>query len=68
MEHPRKEDYESALKQVVDSLNVSPGTLIHPIRLAVSGMGTGPGLYEILGILGKEEVVRRLNKAIESLS
>ena len=68
VEHPRKEDYESALKQVVDSLNVSPGTLIHPIRLAVSGMGTGPGLYEILGILGKEEVVRRLNKAIESLS
>jgi len=68
VEHPRKEDYESTLKQVVGSLNVSAGTLIHPIRLAVSGMGMGPGLYEILGILGKEEVVRRLNKAIESLS
>lgn len=62
-----KEDFEAALHQMSEKLNIKTSELIHPLRLAVSGMGAGPGLYDILIILGKEEVVRRINLAIQKL-
>ncbi len=68
LERPQKEDYESALNQTAAELNVKNSDLIHPLRLAVSGMGAGPGLYDILHILGKDETIRRINSAIERLT
>ncbi|MEK6570947.1 MAG: glutamate--tRNA ligase [Bacteroidota bacterium] len=68
LENPRKEDYEAALIRTAEALKIAPGRLIHPVRLAVSGMGAGPGLYDILSILSKEETIRRINSAIERLS
>lgn len=67
LENPQKEDYEAALIRTAEILKIAPGRLIHPVRLAVSGMGAGPGLYDILFILGKEETIRRINSAIERL-
>lgn len=64
---PTKTDYEAALNRVAAALQIKHGDLIHPLRLAVSGMGVGPGLYDILSILGKEETVRRIRLAIERL-
>ena len=66
--NPRKEDYEAALNHTAVALNIPAGELIHPLRLALSGMGAGPGLYEIMAVLGKEETDRRIRRAIESLS
>ncbi|MCK4943691.1 MAG: hypothetical protein KAS65_08945, partial [Candidatus Aminicenantes bacterium] len=56
---------ESVFRGLAESENMSPGKLIHPARLAVSGVGHGPGLFELLETLGKETTIRRLNKAIE---
>jgi glutamyl-tRNA synthetase len=67
LSNPRKEDYEAALHRAALSLKVHHGDLIHPLRLAVSGMGVGPGLYDILFILGKDEVIRRITKARETI-
>lgn len=64
---PNKEDYEAALHRVAATLGVSNGELIHGLRLAVSGMGIGPGLYDIVFILGKDETIRRISTAIERL-
>ncbi len=41
------------------------GPWVHPIRVAVSGRMEGPGLFEMLVILGKEKTVERLRKAAE---
>ena len=68
LENPQREDYESALLRVARSLELKNSELIHPLRLAVSGVGAGPGLYDILFILGKEETHRRVVSAIERLS
>jgi glutamyl-tRNA synthetase len=68
LESPQKEDYESALHRAAEALGAGHGDLIHAVRLAVSGMGAGPGLYDILFILGKEESIRRIKSAIEGLS
>jgi glutamyl-tRNA synthetase len=66
--NPGKEEFEAALKHSAEALNKSPGDLIHPLRLAVSGVGAGPGLYDILTLLGKDETIRRITKAIEKLA
>jgi glutamyl-tRNA synthetase len=62
-----KEDFEAALHRVAEALHIQHADVIHPLRLAVSGTGAGPGLYDILFILGKEEIIRRINSAIEKL-
>jgi glutamyl-tRNA synthetase len=67
LESPRKEEYESALHRTAESFGVKNSDLIHPLRLAVSGMGIGPGLYDILFILGKEETIQRITSAIEKV-
>ncbi len=51
---------EEALRVYTEELDVNAGALIHPTRLAVSGVGGGPSLFEMLGVLGKETVVRRM--------
>ena len=43
------------------------GDLVHPSRLAVSGVSFGPGLFEMMEILGKETVVRRIKKAVDKI-
>jgi glutamyl-tRNA synthetase len=64
---PQKEDYESALQRAAEELNVKRSDLIHPLRLAVSGMGAGPGVFDILFILGNDETIRRISTAIEKI-
>jgi glutamyl-tRNA synthetase len=68
LNNPGKEDFENALKKTTENLNLGIGKLIHPLRLAVSGMGAGPGVYDILFIIGKEKTIDRIKKAIEKLS
>jgi glutamyl-tRNA synthetase len=58
---------ETALRQLCEELNIKPGKLIHPVRLAVSGKTIGPGLFEMMELLGRESVVRRLNYAADKL-
>lgn len=64
---PTKEQYEAALSECAHNLGVSKGQLIHPLRLAVSGMGAGPGVFDILVIIGKEETIRRITTAVSKL-
>ncbi|MDP2365009.1 MAG: glutamate--tRNA ligase [Ignavibacteria bacterium] len=68
LDNPTKEDFENSLAKVSEELNVGKGKLIHPLRLAVSGQSTGPGMFDLLYILGKDEVVRRIETAVLKLS
>lgn len=67
LSNPQKEDYEHALRQTAEKLGIGTGKLIHPVRLAVSGVGGGPGVFDILYIIGKDSTIDRLNKAINKL-
>ena len=44
------------------------GVLVHPCRLAVTGKTSGPSLYHLLQVLGKERVMARIEKALEKFS
>ena len=56
---------EQALRECADEQEVGAGKLIHPTRLAVSGLSFGPGLFELLALLGQKRVVRRMRRAAE---
>lgn len=56
-------DVEQAVRTLAEELGVNSAALIHPARLAVTGMTFGPGLFELLAAVGKERVVSRLRAA-----
>ena len=43
------------------------GDVMNAFRLALVGIGKGPGMFDISAFLGKEETLRRLRRAIEIL-
>jgi glutamyl-tRNA synthetase len=63
-----KEEFELSLAKTAEELGIGKGKLIHPLRLAVSGVSGGPGIYEILEIIGKNETISRIKFAIEKLA
>ena len=67
LKEPSKEDFENTLRKTGEELNIGSGKLIHPLRLAVSGVGSGPGVFDIVDILGKDETINRINKALERI-
>lgn len=62
------EGIESAVRGLADTLNIAAAKLIHPTRLALTGFGESPGLFEIMHLLGRETVIHRLEKAVSYLS
>ena len=54
---------EKAYRDLIEKEGLKGGDLIHPTRLALTGRTVGPSLFEIIDILGKEEVVARLERA-----
>ncbi len=58
---------EGVIRAYAEKSGISAGKLIHPIRLAVTGRGMGPGLFELLEVIGKEESTTRIGHALEAL-
>jgi glutamyl-tRNA synthetase len=63
-----RKSLESLYQRLAEEMGLSAGKLIHPTRLAVSGVSFGPGLFEMLETLGKETVLRRLSRAQEYIA
>jgi glutamyl-tRNA synthetase len=61
----KKEKIEEVLRYLSDELQIKSSVLIHLVRLAATGVTGGPPLFDLLELLGKEEVVKRIKKAIE---
>lgn len=51
-------------KEMKDKLPVGGRTIYHPVRLALTGMNSGPEIVDVIYILGKNEVEARLDKAL----
>ncbi|MBV9849017.1 MAG: glutamate--tRNA ligase [Armatimonadetes bacterium] len=53
-----------AVVRAAAEAEVKASEVIHPVRVAVSGRTTGPGLFETLATLGRERCLRRLDRAL----
>ncbi|HLG02817.1 MAG TPA: glutamate--tRNA ligase family protein, partial [Bacteroidia bacterium] len=60
-------DCESTFKTAVESAGANPGQLMQLFRVCVSGAAGGPVLFEMVALLGKDVVVRRIETAIQKL-
>jgi len=58
---------EQALRALAESRGLSAGKLIHPLRLALTGRGASPPIFDVAVVLGKERTLRRLKRLIETL-
>lgn len=56
---------EDIFRKTLEELNLKSRVLIHPLRAAVTSSLIGPGLFEVIALLGKDKVCDRLNRAIE---
>ncbi len=61
------ENQESVVMAWVEKKGYKLGDVMNAFRLALVGIGKGPGMFDISAFLGKEETLRRLRKAIEVL-
>jgi glutamyl/glutaminyl-tRNA synthetase len=55
------------MRALAEAVGLSAAKLIHPTRLAVTGWSSGPGLFELVSVLGKQTAVRRLRKAAAAI-
>ena len=59
-------EVERVFRELVKELNIEAKALVHPIRVALTGKTVGVGLFEAVYYLGKERVIKRLNRWIKS--
>lgn len=55
------------LESVTGSMNVPTGRILPALRLAITGGGGGPDLMVTMEIIGKDEIVRRIEQALATL-
>ena len=60
-------DYHTAMEAVVNELEIGFGKIGQPLRVALLGRMSGPGLDVVMAIIGKDETIVRINKAIDTL-
>ena len=61
------ENQEAVVMKWVESKGYKLGDIMNAFRLALVGIGKGPGMFDISAFIGKDETLRRLHKAIEVL-
>ena len=54
---------ETTLKATATVFGIKTGEMVHPARVALSGRSVGPGLYEMIEVLGKDRTLARLERA-----
>ena len=64
IENFTEEEVEEKARKIIKDRKIKGGELIHPVRAALTGRAVGPGLFEIIALLGKERTLRRLESAI----
>lgn len=58
---------KSALENAAASVNIGVGKIMQALRVAVTGNASGPDLMMTMEIIGKEEVVKRIEYALNTL-
>ncbi|HDL19841.1 MAG TPA: glutamate--tRNA ligase [Nitrospirae bacterium] len=55
---------EEIFKAIMEKHDIKLRKIAQPVRVAMTGGTESPGIFEILDIIGKEKVIKRLEKAI----
>jgi glutamyl-tRNA synthetase len=58
---------KTSLDEVTAALGIGAGKIMQALRLSITGAGGGPDLMIIMEIIGRDEVVKRIDHAIKTL-
>ena len=56
---------EAAIREVAEGQGVKLGKLAQPLRAALTGRTTSPGIFEVLALLGRDESLARIADQME---
>ncbi|NQU95654.1 MAG: glutamate--tRNA ligase [Candidatus Omnitrophica bacterium] len=65
LQNYNKEEIEKLCRSTAEKYGLKPAAVIHPTRVAISGMTRGAGLFEMMELLGKSKVTERLTKVLK---
>ena len=57
---------EAAVKAHAEATGAKLGKLAQPLRAALTGTSTSPGIFDVLDVLGREESLNRIGDAVKS--
>jgi len=58
---------EEALRGLAEARGEGAGKLIHPLRVALMGVGVSPGIFAVLSLMGRERTLSRIDAAVAHL-
>ena len=61
-------DYHTLMEEIVNEMEIGFGKIGQPLRVALLGKMTGPGLDSVMAILGKDETILRISNAVAANS
>jgi glutamyl-tRNA synthetase len=61
------EGQETVVEKWIEEKNYKLGDVMNAFRLTLVGEGKGPGMFDISAFLGKEETLRRIRRAVDTL-
>lgn len=62
------EELQRVFQEIVDETGLKLVNVAQPTRVALTGGTVSPGIFEVMEILGKQEVIARLNNAVSLIS
>ena len=56
---------ETVFKDIMERFGLGFGKIAQPLRVALTGTGVSPGIFEMIAVLGKEKVAQRIRIAVD---
>ncbi|MBA4416461.1 MAG: glutamate--tRNA ligase [Syntrophus sp. (in: bacteria)] len=63
-----EEEQKALVEQITEEIQKKLVAVAQPVRVALTGRTVSPGIFEVITILGREQVEKRLKRAIESIN
>ena len=57
---------ETAVRQFADETGYKLGKIAQPLRAALTGRSTSPGIFDVLAVLGREESLARIGDQVHA--
>jgi glutamyl-tRNA synthetase len=55
---------EASVKAYIEDADIKMGEVAQPLRAALTGTTESPGIFEVLAVLGREEVLGRIGDVL----
>jgi glutamyl/glutaminyl-tRNA synthetase len=62
-----EQELETIIRKYCEDKGIKTSMVFHPLRVAVSGRTKGPGLFVMMGFIGREKVLERIENSLKYL-